>query len=179
MRLKLSSDRLRVDGILYGLFYQRLDPPTVGLRMIAIKHPRLQQLYEYWLEKRGERRMPARADLDPLDIRYVIGDVIMADVLDETPPRFRIRLHGTHLAERTNFDLTGKMLDEMPSPEFRDLTRRSFTRVVRTREPLHNLSEREFDGRMHRYEAILLPLSSDGERVDRLLIGMIYEPLRR
>jgi hypothetical protein len=147
--------------------------------MQGIVHPKLQQLYQYWVEKRGERLMPARADLDPIDIRFAIGDVILADVLDETPPRFRIRLHGTNLSERTNFDLTGKMLDEMPAPEFRDLSHRSFTKVVSTREPLHALSERPLDGRTQRYEAIILPLSGDGERVDRLLIGMIYDPLRR
>ena len=147
--------------------------------MQGIVHPKLQQLYQYWVEKRGERLMPARADLDPIDIRFAIGDVILADVLDETPPRFRIRLHGTNLSERTNFDLTGKMLDEMPAPEFRDLSHRSFTKVALTREPLHALADRPLDGRTQRYEAIILPLSADGERVDRLLIGMIYEPLRR
>ena len=147
--------------------------------MPDIINPKLRQLYEYWLEKRGERTMPARADLDPIDIRFVIGDVILADVIDETPPRFRIRLHGTNLSERTNFDLTGKMLDDMPAPEFRDLSRRSFTKVVQTRKPLHALAERPLDGRKQRYEAVILPLSADGERVDRLLVGMIYDPVRR
>lgn len=144
----------------------------------SIRHPRLRQLYDYWSGKRGDRPMPARVDLDPVDIRFVIGDVILVDVLDEEPPRFRIRLHGTNLAERTDFDLTGKMLDEMPVPEFRDLSTRSFRKVVHTKEPLHALADRPLDGRMQSYEAILLPLSSDGEHVDRLMVGMIYEPLR-
>ena len=145
----------------------------------AIKHPRLRQLYDYWDGKRGDRPMPARADLDPIDIRFAIGDVILVDVLDEESPRFRIRLHGTNLAERTNFDLTGKMLDEMPAPEFRELVTRTFRRVVHTREPLHALAERLLDGRVHRYETIIMPLSSDGERIDRPMVGMIFEPLRR
>jgi hypothetical protein len=144
----------------------------------AIKHPRLRQLYDYWNGKRCDRLMPARADLDPVDIRFAIGDVVMAEVVDGDPPRFRIRLHGTNLAERTNFDLTGKMLDDMPVPEFRELVTRSFRKVVRTRQSLHALAERLLDGRMQRYEAIILPLSSDGERVDRLMVGMIFEPLR-
>jgi hypothetical protein len=146
--------------------------------MEAIRHPKLRQLYDYWDGKRGDRAMPSRADLDPVDIRFAIGDVVLADVLDETPPRFRIRVHGTNLSERTSFDLTGKMLDEMPAPEFRDLSTRSFRKVVRTKEPLHVIAERPLDGRTQRYEAIILPLSSDGERVDRLMIGMLYEPLR-
>jgi hypothetical protein len=146
--------------------------------MPDIKHPRLRQLYDYWDAKRGARSMPSRADLDPVEFRFVVGDVVMADVIEGDPPRFRIRLHGTNLSERTNFDLTGKMLDEMPAPEFRELSTRSFRKVLRTREPLHALAERLLDGRMQRYEAIIMPLSSDGERVDRLMVGMIFEPLR-
>jgi hypothetical protein len=123
--------------------------------------------------------MPSRADIDPIEMRFVIGDVVLADVIEGDPPRFRIRLHGTNLSERTNFDLTGKMLDEMPVHEFRDLSYRSFRKVVRTGEPLHALADRPLDGRTQRYEAIVLPLSSDGTTIDRLMVGMIYEPLRR
>lgn len=146
---------------------------------LEIKNPKLRQLYQYWLSKRGERALPARADIDPVDFRFALGDVIIADVLDETPPRYRIRLHGTNLSEHTNFDLTGKMLDDMPAAEFRDLARRSFNKVVREREPLHVLSDRVLDGRQQRYEAVLMPLSDDGARVDRLLIGMIFEARAR
>lgn len=147
--------------------------------MPDIKHPRLRQLYEYWDGKRGMRSMPARAELDPIEFRFVIGDVILVDVIAGDPPKFFIRLHGTNLSERTNFDLTGKMLDEMPAPEFRDLSTRTFRRVVKSKEPLHAVAERLLDGRMQRYEVIILPLSSDGETVERLILGMIYQPLRR
>jgi hypothetical protein len=147
--------------------------------MQAIKHPKLRQLYDYWDGRRGGRPLPSRGDIDPVDMRFAIGDVILADVIEGDPLRFRIRLHGTNLSERTNFDLTGKMLDEMPAPEFRELVNRSFRKVVRTREPMHVIADRLLDGRMQRYEAILLPLSSDGGRVDRLMIGMIFDPPRR
>jgi hypothetical protein len=147
--------------------------------MPDIKHPKLRQLYEYWDGRRGDGAMPSRGDIDPVDMRFAIGDVILADVIEGKPPRFRIRLHGTNLSERTNFDLTGKMLDEMPVPEFRELSTRSFRKVVRTKEPLHVIADRLLDGRMQRYEAIILPLSSDGVTIDRLMIGMIYDPLRR
>lgn len=142
---------------------------------LAISNPRLQRLYDYWAAKRGDRKMPARADLDPIDMAFAIGNIILADVLAETPPRFFIRLHGTTLSERVGYDLTGKMLDEMPVPEFRDLSQRSFTKVATTGEPVHALTERLVDERMQRYEAIIMPLSDDGEHVDRLLVGLIYD----
>jgi len=36
----------------------------------------------------GERRFPARADIDPLDFGYVLGHVMLLDVLRD-PLRFR------------------------------------------------------------------------------------------
>ena len=63
--------------------------------MLPIKHPKLQQLYDYWSVKRGERKMPSRADIDPLDMTFVMGNVILVDVIAGEPPGFRIRLHGT------------------------------------------------------------------------------------
>ena len=33
--------------------------------------------------------------------------------------------------------------------------------------------------RMQRYEAILMPLSSDGDRVDMLLVGLVYDDGQR
>jgi hypothetical protein len=57
--------------------------------------------------------MPSRADIDPLDLRFAIGNLILVDAIEAEPLRFRVRLHGTNLSERMDFDLTGKMLDEM------------------------------------------------------------------
>ncbi len=140
-----------------------------------ISHPKLHQLYEYWAERRGDRAMPARADLDPIDMAFVIGNVILVDVIEGNPPRFRIRLHGTNLSQRVGFELTGKMLDEMPWNEFRKLSEQSFAWVATRRQVLHRRSERLLDDRLHRYEVVIHPLSSDGERVDMLLCGLIYD----
>lgn len=142
-----------------------------------IKHPKLRELYAYWDGKRGARSMPARADLDPIDVRAVIGNIILVDVIAGEPLTFRIRLHGTNLSERVRFDLTGKMLDEMPQAEFRELTQKSFTRVVQTKEPLHAYRDGVLDNRRRVYETLILPLSSDGENVDRILCGLFYDHL--
>ena len=56
-----------------------------------IAHPKLRKLYEYWDNKRGERIMPARANIDPLDMTYIVGNVILVDVIAGETPRFRIR----------------------------------------------------------------------------------------
>ena len=147
----------------------------MATEMLPIKHPKLQQLYDYWSAKCGARTMPSRADIDPLDMTFIIGNVILVDVIAGTPLGFRIRLHGTNLVECAHYELTGKMLDDLPQVEFRNLTRQSFTKVANSGEPLHALNDRVLDDMSRRYETIILPLSRDDARVDMLLCGMIYD----
>jgi hypothetical protein len=142
-------------------------------RRTDIIDPPLRRLYDYWNEKRGERAMPSRADLDPADMRFMLGSILLADVLRD-PLRFRVRLHGTELARRSGYELSGKMLDELPQPQFRALTHRSWAKSVETRTPFHAIRDRVLDGRAARYEALILPLSRDGDAVDMLLVGIRY-----
>ena len=140
-----------------------------------ISHPRLRRLYSYWTTKRGHRRMPSRGDIDAFDIAYVLGDVMLVDVIDGDPPTFRIRLHGTNLAERAGYEITGRILDELPQNDFRKLVRQRWTEVATTGEPLHCTRDAEFDGRRYRYESIILPLSADGEKVNMELVALIHD----
>jgi hypothetical protein len=140
---------------------------------MEIIEPRLIRLYQYWEAKRAGRLMPSRADVDPLDLGFVLGHLILLDVLHE-PLRFRIRVHGTELAHRAGYDLTGKMLDELPIAEFRELAQQSFTQTVETQRPFHSMRDRFIDGKRHQYETLMLPLSEDGNRVNMLLIGLVY-----
>jgi hypothetical protein len=136
--------------------------------------PRLHKLYDYWCARRRGRRWPARRDLDPLDFSYVLGHVMLIDVLRE-PLRFRVRLHGTEIVTRVHYDLTGKLLDELPDSEYRAYALERCRRLVETAEPLRVVQDRELDGRIHRYEALWLPLSDDAARVTMLMCALIYQ----
>jgi len=145
--------------------------------MEAITNLRLQRLYDYWCERRGDRRFPARVDIDPLDLTFLMGNLILVDVVDVVEgeqPSFFVRLHGTNLVQRAGYELTGRMLNDLPISEFRQLAMRTFSLVARTGEPFHGNRDRILDERSHRYETLILPLSKDGERVDMLLAGLIY-----
>ena len=94
--------------------------------IMDIKDTRLRRLYEYWLQRKGGRRFPSRRDIDPVEIRYVLGWVMLIDALRD-PVRFRVRLHGTGMAGEAHYDLTGKFIDELPHPEYRDMRSASAT----------------------------------------------------
>lgn len=144
-----------------------------GFDPAQIRDPLLRQLYDFWDAKRGGREMPGRRDFDPLELRWILGNVLLLDVLRD-PPGFRFRVHGTNLAQRAGFDMTGKTMDEYPDPEYAKVALRSFSTAVETRRPFARINERTIEGRAYGYEALHLPLSSDGEHVDMLLVGLIY-----
>lgn len=149
-------------------------PDTARGSLAQIRDPRLHRLFEYWSARKGERRFPARRDIDPLDLRYLLGNIMLVDVLRE-PLRFRVRLHGDNLVRRADYDLTGKMLADLPISDYRTYVIGRCTGLVDTGEPLAVQHDRVLDGRSRRYEALWLPFSENDADVTMLLCALIYD----
>jgi hypothetical protein len=133
----------------------------------------LKNLVLYWNEKRGERAYPKREDIEIADLRPLIGDIIILDV-ERDPLAFRYRLFGTHLATRRGYDMTGRTVAEIPEPELRDFLSDKYRRAVESGEPHHAVRDTILDRRYHAYEIVVLPLSGDGETVDKILGAIRY-----
>ena len=133
-----------------------------------IESPTLRRFYAYWRSKHHGDLLPGRQDIDPLDFPYALGDVTLVDVARD-PLRFRFRLDGTRHVERFGFDMTGQWLDEFPEPEMRQVIFDSYRDVVESRLPRRRHRDLVTDGRMFRYEALLLPMARDGKTVDMLV----------
>jgi hypothetical protein len=144
-------------------------------KALTITHARLRRLYECWLDKRDGRRFPSRADFDPIELRFILGNVSLIDVIEGSPPDFRFRLHGSNLAFRLAYELTGKMLDELPQPAHRERMLRTFAAVVAAGEPEHGRRERVVAGMRLPYEIVALPLSANGTDINMLLVGVVYD----
>src|SRR3546814_3922323 len=71
----------------------------------SLQHPVLQRLYAYWQRQRGDRMAPARADIDPVDFRYALGWVNLAEVRTGSA-HFELRVFGTRLARVMELDAT-------------------------------------------------------------------------
>jgi hypothetical protein len=54
--------------------------PTV-LKKSELSAPRLRQAFAYWRGKLAGRAMPARRDIDPVDVPTLLSYVMLADVL--------------------------------------------------------------------------------------------------
>jgi hypothetical protein len=138
-----------------------------------IRHPNLVRLYRHWDEVRRGRSMPSRADVDPLSLPQLLGNLILIDVLRE-PLRFRYRLIGTRLTERIRRDMTGKFFDDIPEPVYRDRLYSWHGGVVAEKTPRGGVTARRLLDRWEPYEILTLPLSTDGVEVDMTLTGLYY-----
>lgn len=135
---------------------------------------RLRGLLEYWRSKRGSRPMPARADIDPVDIPTLLPIIGLTDVLDGGA-RFRYRLLGTEVVAAAGYDPTGRYLDQaLPDSGYSDYLIGLFREVVRERRPLYGESDLLGGGRVERQvQRLLMPLSRDGETVDMIFGGQV------
>ncbi len=131
--------------------------------------PRIHRIYAHWMDKRGSRPMPARQDIDAVDLTYCLGYVCLIEVLRDPGLRFRFRVDGSNLADLTGFEMTGKYADEIPDLGYRDLVVDLYGQVVSGKEPIFRREDESWNDTGMKIESISLPLSSDSQTVDYIL----------
>jgi len=141
--------------------------------LAAIDSVELLRLYDYWEARHRGDLLPSREDIDPMELRFILGNLILVDVLRD-PLRFRYRLVGSNVSRRMGIDLTGKLLDEHPDPTFRSGAIPIYTEVANTARPYARQHDTIMDGRLRRYQVLLLPLAADGRTVDVIAVGIWF-----
>jgi hypothetical protein len=137
--------------------------------LLEMTDQRIHRIYAHWQEKRGNRPMPARHDIDAVDLTYCLGYVCLIEVLRDPGPRFRFRVDGSNLADLTGFEMTGKFADEIPDLDYRDLVVELYGQVVSGKEPIFRREDESWNDTGMKIESVSLPLSSDAQSVDYIL----------
>lgn len=143
--------------------------PTAAAAL-ALRSKINRQALDYWIKIRGTRPMPSRADLDPLDIRKLLPNVLLIDVA-HNPLDFRYRLIGTKIVSQLNNDHTGKWMSEIPHQKPPSKIWSSCETVVTEKIPM--TTEVPYEGRNKDFsvsEDIVMPLSGDGVTVNMLFV---------
>lgn len=141
---------------------------------MRIDHPRLRELYAYWDDKRGERVAPRRGDIDPVDLPKLLGNILICEV-QHSPRDFIFRLFGTALVDALGRDLTGVRFSTLFTQDVAPDIVREYEAVADRCAPVISRKDAHWVSKSHvRYERLLLPLSDDGERVNRIL-GAAYQ----
>lgn len=138
-----------------------------------MKHPSNKDLFAYWNKQRGERLAPSRADIEPTDIRHVLGDAFVLSA--DHSGNYSFRLAGTRLCALFSRELKGE--------SFTPLWHKSGQTAMR--ELLHVVMEEKVgvvagavgatkdDALLAvNLELMLLPLEGDGRSESRVLGAM-------
>jgi hypothetical protein len=147
---------------------------AVELDIDCGRYPEIDRVLAYWRGKKGTRDFPSRAEIDPLEFTKALPRVMMAEVSYD-PLEFRYRVAGTGLFAMHGQELTGKRARELDPPEFGALIHRHYTEVIERRAPILHLIELTLDYLTTSYARIILPLSSDGTVIDRLMTVEAHE----
>jgi hypothetical protein len=118
--------------------------------------------------------MPSRAQLDPVEMRSFLRKILIIDIMENGD--FVYRLCGTEITEGNRQDLTGRRADEASlgasAPHFLD----AYRRTIAARAPIFLVGRMWWQNRGYvSFEQVMLPLSSDGAEVDKLLCVVDFE----
>jgi hypothetical protein len=158
---------------------QRHLPYVLAMDFPKSCHPSTITMYRYWLEKCGNRAMPARADIDPVEMpRQLLPGISIVDVVADER-RYVYRLVGTGDVEVRGNDPTGKsVLEGFFGPSAEDALS-CYDRVVEMRAPLVDPAPFTApSGKWINEETLFLPLSDDGENVNKILVFSYSRDIR-
>ena len=96
---------------------------------------------------------------------------MLVEVL-EGPLRYRYRLIGTHVVDASGEDRTGRYFDDVSFFKLNPVVTRQYDAVVANGRPLYSLEPftNLRTGSTYEVDRLLLPLSSDGKRVDMVMV---------
>jgi hypothetical protein len=135
---------------------------------------RLRDAHAYWDVLRGGRAMPARGDIDPVEMRGFLPFVMLIDVLD--PLDFQYRLIGTEVRNISQRNYTGMRFSALPGKGPESVVWAGCEEVVRSKVPYSRTPPYVGpEAHLRRCENLLLPLSDDGFNVTTILKVISFE----
>jgi hypothetical protein len=144
----------------------------------AIQDQRLLGLFQFWHDKLNGRRMPASGDFDRADMARWADNLMMVDVPGDIA-EFRIRWLGANLATMFATPRAGTGIEAMTSTGERSSILPQYRVVIDTGLPAYYATEVELSNRgVVAQRKLILPLSSDGTKVDAVLAGIYPEATR-
>ncbi len=131
----------------------------------------LSEMFRYWDERRRGRAMPARADIDPFDLRTRLGRIHLLDV--EGPDTFRYRVYGSRMTNPDARDMTGRTTRDYSDEAFGDMVTRHLAQCVAERGPVCHEIEGRLDADPYAYTRLALPLTGPDGEVAMILVGSV------
>ena len=141
----------------------------------VFNHATLSALFRYWDKKRSGRAMPARRDIDPIEMGPRLLPHLMLCEMADRGGRIRFRLVGTLLVKRLGYDPTGKWLADLPKSDYLDFLARMVRLSYAETAPIFADSTFRWGakGQLDAHH-LLLPLTTDNAEGGIVMIGTAY-----
>lgn len=145
-------------------------PRTTDMALMAGRcRPSTLAIYRYWDGKRCGRRMPARRDIDPVEMKSWLAHMQLVDV-HHNPRRLVYRLVGEIDVSFRGYNPAGRTVEECGIGRSLQETLKNYDLVVTGRSPVYDWSDYvSKSGYLTSQECILLPLSDDDATVNMVM----------
>lgn len=142
----------------------------------VFSHATLSALFRYWDKKRNGRAMPARRDIDPIEMGPKLLPHLMLCELADRGTRIRFRLVGTFLVKRLGYDPTGHWLADLPKSDYLDYLAKVLRQTYDAAAPLYAASTFCWGvkGQLDAHHLLLPLTTTGGSEPNMVLIGTSY-----
>jgi hypothetical protein len=141
--------------------------------MLDPRHPDLRKLHAFWLGYCGDGTVALASEIDPGDLRPWIGNLVIMDVIEGD--NFVYSYYGDAFEKAFGETMVGKSIELLPADQ-RALLQGEYDAVRRERLPKLRRYTADFGGRTATWERLVLPLTSDGTAVDKLMVAAYQLP---
>jgi hypothetical protein len=139
-----------------------------------------QRALSYWREIKGDGPIPYRHDFDPLDIPQLLPHVILTEVVrgkcEDRFEDFRFRLIGSYVDDRVKEKYAGRNLSTIDGKGPGSGIWEAYCEVEKEQTP--TIKSFEYLGSAENLKKsweLYLPLSKSGERVDFIVVILLFE----
>jgi len=135
---------------------------------------KLKLMFDYWQSRRMNGLLPARRDVDILDLRPMVGGIHLLDASASDPSRFVFRVYGS-IGSRLNngYNYTNTTIGEYPSEAYRLALIEDYGAVAFTGTAAYHHVVALLDFIKYSYSRLILPLADDGRHVNMLMVGIV------
>lgn len=132
----------------------------------------LAALLRYWQGLHDGAALPRTTAIDPTEMRFILGHVMLVDVWDGGED-FVYRLYGSRIAASCGRDMTGRRTSDFPD-RLGLFFGATYHAVLLRREPLYTEHRpKDPDGPVGLWQRLILPLAAADGSIVRFLVGNV------
>jgi hypothetical protein len=146
----------------------------INSRADVVRSHNQQWLLARWNALRAVSPVALWRSLDRDELAPLSENLTFFDVVEHNgEARFISRFRGARIVEAFGENGDRHYLDEILPPAYRDRALSTYRQVLETNRPVYTVADvRDCNGRIVHFERLLLPFSSDGTQLDRILASL-------